>query len=172
MNAEHSSHLFDHREVPDIRDHDMHLDTEFQRQQKFLTNPNSEECRKYEQYDWMAYCSLNHFLPLSKREFPPKTSTEAVGKIVAMVSGASWSDQDPVTKSHINWFAGFGMTIGTSALPFDESQSPTIRGIHIGAIARLLEVADISYRKLCALSIQQGYRTQGLCHSGWTPTWL
>ena len=160
MNAEHSSHLFDYREVPNIRDHDMHLDTEFQRQQKFLTNPNSEECRKYEQYDWMAYCSLNNFLHLSKREFPSKTSTEAIGQVVATVAGTNWSHFDPVTKCYVNWFVGFGMVIGTSAYPSDESQLPTIRGIHIGAIARLLDLVDVSYRKLCALSIQQGYRTR------------
>lgn len=159
MNTEHSMHLFNHREVPDIRDRDMQLDTELQRQQMFSANLCSEERRLYEQYDWMAYCSLNHFLMLSKREFPSMTNTEGIGQVVAMVVGKTWSDLDPTVKCHINWCAGIGMVVATSSLPPDESQPPTIRGLHIGAIARLLDVADIPYRKLCALSIQQGYRT-------------
>lgn len=170
MNTEHSTHPFNHREVPDIRDHDMQLDIELQRQQTFSANLSSEERRLYEQYDWMAYCSLNHFLMLSKREFPTTSSTEAIGHVVATVTGTTSNDFDPVSEYHVNWFAGFGMVVATSAFPPDESQLPTIRGLHIGVMVRVLEIAEAPYRRLCALSLQQGYREQALRRSGWSLT--
>lgn len=170
MNSEHCSHLFNHRVVPDIRIQDMHLETEFQLQQTLYANPNCEEREAYEQYEWMAYCSLNQFVTLSKREFPPTTNTEAISQVVAMVAGPPWSDFDPVTEYHVNWFAGFGMIIATSAMPPDESQLPTIRGLHIGVMVRVLEIAEPPYRRFCALALQQGYREQALRRSEWSLT--
>lgn len=158
MNNALHDYLFRHREIPDIRLHDMDLSREIHRLERFAREFDPTTRATYEDY-LETIQGIAEEIRTDQSDMPFDLAlSNNVSATALSVKGLRRRELSPHALYELEKMTEFGLRCGRR-FKNDCTVAPvTAHGTHIGALAYLSNLADLESQELCGLALQEGFR--------------
>ena len=153
-------YLFRHREIPDIRLQDLDLSNEFDRLERFVKDFEPQSRPVLERYEHAAGMLVRGTLENPQSPAFDGELVRDVVDTVLSVKGLRRRQLENGAIVELELMTEYGLRLANRVPVGLGTRAPvTTHGVYLGALARLSNLAGLNHQVLCALGLQEGFRT-------------